>query len=144
MGVTTMTARQTLLGLAALLIVVCLAGSASAIHGPYYLGYGEAWWGCYSTGAYAPRLPYYSLYPPVYYSYPVPRTYGQSPFAYPPVLASPPVQAEAAVDPPSPPPLRITNPYVSRSDETPSRPTTGNANPRPLVVYPTSGGAKPL
>ena len=29
-------------------------------------------------------LPYFSLYPPVYYSQPVPRPYGFSPFALPP------------------------------------------------------------
>jgi hypothetical protein len=30
-----------------------------------------------------PEPPYFSVYPPVYYSYAVPRTYGYSPFAYP-------------------------------------------------------------
>jgi hypothetical protein len=44
------------------------------------------------------RIPYYALYPPVYYSYPVPRTYGYSPFAYPPGTMTPeaPPQIKAA------------------------------------------------
>jgi hypothetical protein len=48
--------------------------------------------------------PYYALFPPVYYSYVVPRTYGYSPFAYPPGVMTPdliPVK-----------PLVVNNPYV--------------------------------
>ncbi len=35
--------------------------------------------------------PYYAVFPPVYYSHPVPRTYGYSPFAYPPGTMTPDV-----------------------------------------------------
>jgi hypothetical protein len=76
--------------------------------------------------------PYFSLYPPVYYSYPVPRTYGYSPFAYPFGSPTPEVTvtdggAQIMVNPyvpkaepssASPPhktaggPLMITNPFV--------------------------------
>ena len=142
-----MIAQRILPGTMALVIVVCLASSASAVHGPYFLGYGEAWCGYYSTGSYAPQLPYYSLYPPVYYSYPVPRTYGQSPFAYLPGQVGPSEQTEARVTaaaPASPRPLRIANPYVSQSSEISSRTTTGGSNLKPLVVHPTSDGTKPL
>ncbi len=52
------------------------------------------------------QLPYYAKFPPVYYSYPVPRTYGYSPFAYPPGVMTP----ELAV---APEPLDIINPFVS-------------------------------
>lgn len=48
------------------------------------------------------RIPYYSLYPPVYYSVPVPRTYGWSPFAYPPGVMTPEIadcQPEVIVNP---------------------------------------------
>jgi hypothetical protein len=38
-----------------------------------------------------PVPPYYALHPPVYYSYPVPRSYGYSPFAYPGCVPTPDV-----------------------------------------------------
>jgi hypothetical protein len=53
------------------------------------------------------HLPYFSLYPPVYYSMPVPRTYGWSPFAYPPGVMTPEV---AECDP-----QVIENPHVESS-----------------------------
>ncbi len=34
-------------------------------------------------------VPHFALYPPVYYSAPVPRSYGWSPFAYPPGMMTP-------------------------------------------------------
>jgi hypothetical protein len=86
-----------------------------------------------------PRIPYYALYPPVYYSYPVPRTYGYSPFAYPPGVQTPEVEMST--------PLSITNPYFHGSvagavDATPSsgakapadRTTSARKAPEPLVV----------
>ena len=49
------------------------------------------------------NLPYFALHPPVYYSYPVPRTYGYSPFAYPPGTMTPelpaPVKAAEYINP---------------------------------------------
>lgn len=36
-----------------------------------------------------PTPPYFSLHPPVYYSRPVARTYGYSPYAYPPQTRTP-------------------------------------------------------
>lgn len=54
------------------------------------------------------RLPHYALFPPVYYSVPIPRTYGYSPFAYPPGFTTPPA--------PPPEPLVIQNPYVPKAD----------------------------
>src|SRR5436305_2234169 len=41
------------------------------------------------------NLPYFALHPPVYYSYPVPRTYGYSPFAYGPEVMTPDVGIES-------------------------------------------------
>lgn len=49
------------------------------------------------------RIPYYALHPPVYYSQPVPRTYGHSPFAYPGNYRTPEIER---IDP-----VTITNPY---------------------------------
>jgi hypothetical protein len=76
-------------------------------------------------------IPYYTLHPPVYYSTPVPRTYGYSPFPYPPYVMTPEVvsQAPKTIDNPYVPdkpaasikpaqftqaPLRIANPYVTQ------------------------------
>jgi hypothetical protein len=75
-------------------------------------------------------IPYYALHPPVYYSLPVPRTYGYSPFAYPPGTMTPEIAEpeplvvpnkfvpSKAHEPEAEPgrlthqPLRIANPYV--------------------------------
>lgn len=53
-------------------------------------------------------IPYYSLFPPVYYSQPVARTYGYSPFAYPPGVMTPEIAAPVE-------PQVIENPYVPQS-----------------------------
>lgn len=42
------------------------------------------------------RVPYYAMHPPVYYSYPVARPYGYSPFALPPGVL--PVEPNVAPD----------------------------------------------
>lgn len=60
------------------------SASAQVAFGPG--GYGL---GFFNYGYEAPRIPYYALYPPVYYSYPVARPYGYSPFAYPPGVLTP-------------------------------------------------------
>ena len=77
------------------------------------------------------NLPYYALHPPVYYSYPVPRTYGYSPFAYPPGVMTP---EAAGVQP-----LEIINPYVPTPQEKPvsakkDRTAAVTAQPEPLVI----------
>ncbi|OHB77571.1 MAG: hypothetical protein A2W31_01550 [Planctomycetes bacterium RBG_16_64_10] len=83
-------------------------------------GGGPYWWGFHGFygNAYYPsdrRIPYFAEHPPVYYSYPVPRTYGYSPYASPPTYTEP----ELRVDP-----VIIPNPYV------PVEPTsTGKAKP---------------
>jgi hypothetical protein len=50
-------------------------------------------------------VPYFALHPPVYYSYPVPRTYGYSPFAYPFGSPTPEIAPVTANQ-------EIINPYV--------------------------------
>lgn len=77
------------------------------------------------------NLPYFALHPPVYYSYPVPRTYGYSPFAYPPYVMTP--------DHGAPQPLEIINPHVDSTKAKPtaepkSDRTAGTAQVEPLVV----------
>lgn len=79
------------------------------------------------------RIPYYALFPPVYYSYPVPRTYGYSPFAYPPGVMTPEIEmekqgaiyhnpyvpkAKATADQTASQPRMYLNPYVKQNDST--------------------------
>ncbi len=80
------------------------ASRASAQFGPG--GYGIGFFnygGNYYGGNY--RVPYYALFPPVYYSYPVPRTYGYSPFAYPPGTMTPNAPQKVAA-------VEYANPFV--------------------------------
>ena len=79
------------------------------------------------------NLPYFALHPPVYYSYPVPRTYGYSPFAYGPEIMTPEVVEESK-------PVTIDNPYVPRKNAAPveakatDRSASTASTPEPLVI----------
>jgi hypothetical protein len=65
-------------------------GAAAAYDGPYYAGGCAAGWLYPGRSIYVTEsIPYFALNPPVYYSYPVPRTFGYSPFAYPPGVLTP-------------------------------------------------------
>jgi hypothetical protein len=89
------------------------------------------------------NVPYYALHPPVYYSYPVPRTYGYSPFAYGPWVMTPDVTM-------SPEPLEIINPHVpSTKSDKPAAPgdTTAAATPHPeplVIINPYVNSGKVL
>jgi hypothetical protein len=81
----------------------------------YWLGNNhDHWFGGTFSSPYAtgriPTPPYFALHPPVYYSYPVPRSYGYSPFAYPGIVATPEVTEVSA-----PEPEEIINPHVKPS-----------------------------
>jgi hypothetical protein len=79
------------------------------------------------------NLPYFALHPAVYYSEPVPRTYGYSPFAYPPGVMTPELNGE-------PQPVTINNPYVptttpGSAEVKPSdRSAATGTPPEPLVI----------
>jgi hypothetical protein len=78
------------------------------------------------------NLPYFALHPPVYYSYPVPRTYGYSPFAYPPGVMTPDVVIDAQ-------PVTIINPHVESNKIKAPQPAADrsaakSAQPEPLVI----------
>jgi hypothetical protein len=79
------------------------------------------------------NLPFYALHPPVYYSYPVPRTYGYSPFAYPPYVMTPEFAGASE-------PLEIINPHVDSTEAKPTKSTKSDraaatsARVEPLVV----------
>ena len=61
------------------------------LYGEY--GFAQPGWFGYYSSPYAtgliPMPPYYAIHPPVYYSQPVPRTYGYSPYAYPGTVQTP-------------------------------------------------------
>lgn len=99
-------------------------------------GYGGCWDGgygwLYNTLRY--EVPHFAAFPPVYYSAPVPRTYGYSPFAYPPNVRTPEVAVEAQ-------PVTILNPYVpatkpasNPADSKTDRSASAAKQPEPLVV----------
>lgn len=69
------------------------------------LGFGWGYMSPYSLGQ-VPVPPYFALHPPVYYSAPVPRTYGYSPFAYPGHTPTPEIATVVE-------PAVIDNPYVA-------------------------------
>jgi hypothetical protein len=105
-----MNLKRILLLAAVLTATATSANQASA----QFAGYG----GSYGFGAWdvgqlyevlADNVPYYSAFPPVYYSYPVPRTYGYSPFAYPPGVMTPDVEMCQ--------PQEIINPYTEGDAE---------------------------
>ena len=74
---------------------------------------GANWWGGYSYGiVHREEVPHFALYPPVYYSQPVPRTYGYSPFAYPAGVMTPEIADEKSGV--------IINPYVPQSEAPPA------------------------
>ena len=83
--------------------VVLLAASLQASQASAQIGAGAYGLGFFNYSQYGNggnyRIPYYALFPPVYYSYPVARTYGYSPFAYPPGTITPAAPPKvAAVD----------------------------------------------
>jgi hypothetical protein len=99
--------------LAAMLLVGCCAGAQRAEAQCNGFGYGYGFGGYWDIGrlydVLADNVPYYAAFPPVYYSYPVARTYGYSPFAYPPGVMTPEIEGGM--------PLAIENPYFKGSVE---------------------------
>ena len=124
-------------------LVGLLAGSAAAFEpygGQHYFSrcspYSADFTRLYETRS-IPTPPYFALHPPVYYSFPVARTYGYSPYAYPPQTRTPelalPVRAPKVIQNRFVPPLkdgvkkavkdrvtispvRISNPFVTEEE----------------------------
>jgi len=121
---------------------LCASSAQAQIFGGGGGGYGLGFFNYGgNTGQYFERIPYYALYPPVYYSNIVPRPYGYSPFAYPPGTMTPDVAPSAAA-------TDFINPYVPRGDrpatETPvSDKTVRTARTyiNPFVQTPLTPGA---
>lgn len=120
-------------------MVVTICGSSAELRADCWGGiYGFGDYGGFLTGrlgnsAYGlgriPTPPYFAIHPPVYYSYPVPRTYGYSPFAYPGFIRTPDVVD--AVEP-----AVIENPYFegTRSTTPPtSKPNHVAGGPQEII-----------
>lgn len=133
------------LSIAAFLVVAGALVSPSEAHAQWgWMGYN----GYNGVGVYSiydqDRLPYFALHPPVYYSKPVPRTFGYSPFAYPGWVPTPAL-------PQSYEPVTIVNPYVNeapaadQSAPTPAPPAGGqpSAKGSTLKVGPLQGFQAP-
>lgn len=106
--------------------VAMVAGRAEAQWGYSYPYLGANPYSIYVNDQ---RLPYFAQHPPVYYSTPVHRTYGYSPYAYPPGYTTPttsravtiinpfvaqPAPAPAGESPSAPGPRTIINPFVAK------------------------------
>ncbi len=109
-------------------VIVAFSASEKPAQAQYF-----GWPGLYGPSIYTlDRIPYFSQFPPVYYSRFVPRPYGYSPYAYPPGYVTParspiiqtvidnPYASFASapakvVEPAEPPkPLLIKNPFVKQ------------------------------
>ena len=106
-----MTRSHKLLALAGAFLVVAALADVGRAQYPggclYPYNYGSVY-GSYGRGL----PPYFSLFPPVYYSCPVPRTYGYSPFAYPAGTPTPEIQIEQVQA------KLMVNPFVPRGEVT--------------------------
>jgi hypothetical protein len=127
--------QLTLCAMILLSIAACWPTTAQA-GGPFGNDCWNGWGINGGYGLYGYRVnevPYFSMFPPVYYSLPVPRSYGWSPFAYPPGTMTPPVQTAAA-------PQEIINPHVPQkpgykpSSTESTIHTTGYQPPEPQVI----------
>ena len=76
-------------GCGLLVLFLTLGALSSQAHAQNGYGLGFFNYGDGGYGINYRQPPYYALYPPVYYSYPVARPYGYSPFAYPPGVLTP-------------------------------------------------------
>ena len=71
-------------------------------------------------------IPYFAQFPPVYYSHPVPRPYGWSPYAYPPDVRTPEPKARPAA-------VQVINPYVKPRGDEKEAPLKSASAPRVIV-----------
>jgi hypothetical protein len=106
--------------------------SANAQYGGGCGDYGYGYGYLYNILRY--EVPHFAAFPPVYYSEPVPRTYGYSPFAYPPNVMTPEIVGESR-------PLEIINPHVDSTEMKPTKATTKAKSDRTAA---TSARIEPL
>ncbi|MCA9262170.1 MAG: hypothetical protein KDA61_23290 [Planctomycetales bacterium] len=134
----------------ALALALCCGTALTASNAQAQCGSSCAW-NSFGYGSYvgvgdlyrvlAQNVPHFAAFPPVYYSVPMPRTYGYSPFAYLPHVQTP--------DAPMAAPEVIENPYfepASTTEELPESSDRTTAAPVEIVnPYVTSPGfAEPV
>ena len=107
--------------------------NAPGLMGGYGYGFGYGFDVGRLYGVLAQNVPYYAAFPPVYYSAPVPRTYGYSPFAYPPGTATPEISVQPVAA------KEILNPYVpaattAEKEENVDQVTQKDSDPQPLAI----------
>jgi hypothetical protein len=142
--------------LAAIAIILMLTNLSVSAAWPYNQFYPNCYVGNYSTYS-QESIPYYALYPPVYYSYPVARTYGLYPFAYyaeaapsqsvaiePKMVRNSFVEQKSVEEPKllSQQPLRIVNPFVEQagvSNQVQKASWEKAISVKPKVIYPSKG-----
>ncbi len=111
------------------LLATILAHQAMCSDGPGIVRW--HFWGPWTYGGVVPvkasSLPHFAVYPPVYYSHPIARPYGTSPFAHLPAVAdaayigpgtvfvNPAGPKANPAAPPSSQPLVIVNPFAAKS-----------------------------
>jgi hypothetical protein len=104
--------------------------SASAqFGGGYGLGFYNYGGGAYGGGyGNLGHIPFYALHPPVYYSYPVARPYGYSPFAYPPGVMTPELKPNVGA-------AGYGNPFIPKRDD-PQPSADRQASMGPIIINP--------
>jgi hypothetical protein len=102
-----------------------LGNTAAAYYSGNY-GYYQMLWRLYNT-SHVPVPPYFALQPPVYYSQPVARPYGYSPYAYPRWVQTPQPKAPATK------PAVVVNPFVTPKEK-PADDTTAQMIFNPFVI----------
>lgn len=121
---------------AAAALFLAVPSSASA-YWPYCGGFGQPWGVGYgfnaNAGGFLPAPPYFSVYPPVYYSSQITmRHYGASPFAWPAGMHPITYVNRSAVAVAEP--LMIENPYVKGTRPASATTDAVNAEIKPLRI----------
>ncbi len=109
-----MNRSKSLIAAAALFLFLAGSGDVQAQWPGAWAGWGQGWY----LAPYRDqlqKLPYYALFPPVYYSHPIRYTYGCSPFARLPGFCDDGGQCCAAAADRAEP-LVVRNPYVNQRE----------------------------
>jgi len=126
---------------AALSLFLMGGGDAQAQWPGPWCGPGQGWY-LFPRDSRLEKLPYFALFPPVYYSYPVRRTYGYSPFASLPEYTISETTRVELQETRHVEPLFIRNPFVPGQFPPPERAKP----PQPAKVQPAKASQpeKPL
>jgi hypothetical protein len=115
---------------------IALATRPVAAQSPYCYGGGYGYgWG-YDVPYERDHIPFYAVHPPVYYSYPVARAYGWTPFAYSPDAVILPLEEGGA--------KQIINPFVPPSNVPVPTPPTPNIKAKPSAERTTDDSASTI